>query len=145
MGQVVHDYWQTIPNHFAHVILGEMIVMPNHIHGIVGLFYPSVGTLPVGTLQCNVPTTTNNANSKNQQLSHISPKSGSLSHIVRTYKASCTHMIRQITEQPFAWQSRFHDRIIRNHTEMQRIENYIRNNPAAWSQDKFFTDINQPL
>ena len=135
IGQICHDYWLDIPNHFEPIELGEMVVMPNHIHGVVGLFYPDVDPLDstvdpfVGSLESNEPT-----------MSEISPKSGSLSHIIRTYKAACTHMIRQITDLPFAWQSRFHDRIIRNEDELQRIENYIKINPLNWKEDSFFTD-----
>ena len=132
IGQICHDYWLDIPNHFEHIELGEMVVMPNHIHGVLGLFYPHVGTL-----DSNVPTIETNGST----MSQISPKSGSLSHIIRTYKAACTHMIRQITNLPFAWQSRFNDRIIRNEEELQRIINYIRMNPMNWQEDTFFNNI----
>ena len=39
----------------------------------------------------------------------------------------------------FAWQSRFHDRIIRNDEAYQRISDYIVNNPSNWKDDKFYT------
>ncbi len=146
MGQVVHDYWQSIPEHFAHVILGEMVVMPNHVHGLIGLFYSSSSAAAaVRTLQCNVRTAAaadgdaaKDNRDKHKHLSRISPKSGSLSHIIRTYKASCTHTIRQITDKPFGWHGRYYDHIVRNQADLQRIENYIQNNPEAWSQDRFF-------
>ncbi len=35
----------------------------------------------------------------------------------------------------FAWQARFHDHIIRNQNEMNRIADYIENNPATWDND----------
>ena len=37
---------------------------------------------------------------------------------------------------PFAWQSRFHERIIRNTDEMNHIAEYIENNVAKWDLDK---------
>ena len=37
----------------------------------------------------------------------------------------------------FAWQTRFHDRIIRDHDEMNRIAEYIENNVARWESDEF--------
>ena len=37
----------------------------------------------------------------------------------------------------FAWQTRFHDHIIRNQNEMNRIADYIENNPATWENDCF--------
>ena len=33
----------------------------------------------------------------------------------------------------FAWQSRFYDHIIRNEKEFCRIQQYIHNNPAKWT------------
>jgi len=35
----------------------------------------------------------------------------------------------------FAWQTRFHDRIIRDQIGMNRIVHYIENNPAMWDND----------
>ena len=33
---------------------------------------------------------------------------------------------------PFAWQARFHDRIVRNEPEMNRIAKYIQANVSKW-------------
>ena len=38
----------------------------------------------------------------------------------------------------FAWQSRFHDHIIRDEDEFKRIKNYIRDNQKNWKDDKFY-------
>ena len=35
IGKIVETYRYEIPNHFEYVELGEFVVMPNHIHGIV--------------------------------------------------------------------------------------------------------------
>jgi REP element-mobilizing transposase RayT len=37
------------------------------------------------------------------------------------------------------FQSNFHDHIIRNSTELERIQNYILNNPMNWKDDKFYS------
>lgn len=36
-GAIVQGFWYEIPKHFPFVILGEFVVMPNHIHGILVL------------------------------------------------------------------------------------------------------------
>lgn len=36
----------------------------------------------------------------------------------------------------FCWQSRFYDHIIRDERSLQKIREYIRNNPLKWDQDK---------
>ena len=35
IGQIAHQCWQDIPAHFPFVELGEFVVMPNHVHGII--------------------------------------------------------------------------------------------------------------
>ncbi|MEO7315098.1 MAG: hypothetical protein ABIW47_07935, partial [Ginsengibacter sp.] len=59
-----------------------------------------------------------------------------ISKIVRWYKGRCSFEIRKINVD-FKWQSRFHDHIIRNDKEYQRISDYIINNPDTWKDDKF--------
>jgi putative transposase len=42
------------------------------------------------------------------------------------------------THADFAWQSLFHDHIIRNNAEFERIQNYIAKNPKNWKEDRFY-------
>jgi len=62
-------------------------------------------------------------------------KPGTLGVIINQYKRICTIKIRK--QFPgFGWQSRFHDRIIRNKEELNRIRRYIRRNPEIWWRDR---------
>jgi hypothetical protein len=36
------------------------------------------------------------------------------------------------------WQRSFHERIIRNEAEYQRIWQYVDNNPARWAEDEYY-------
>ena len=67
----------------------------------------------------------------------ISPKSNSISAIIRSYKSAVSKHVHQLGFN-FQWQPRFHDRIIRNDDEYQRIVNYINTNPENWKRDKFY-------
>ncbi len=144
IGKLAYKYWNEIPQHFPFVKLGEFVVMPNHIHGI--LIIDKLDDVSVETLHCNVSTTTNatsqpiNAtpqiNTKNQKMANISPKPGSVSTIVRSYKSVVTKNARKI-HADFGWQTRFHDHIIRNDKSFHNISNYIINNPKKWNNDKF--------
>ena len=78
-----------------------------------------------------------NPGGKNEFMASISPKPGSLSTIIRSYKSAVTKLVHP-TISYFQWQSRFHDHIIRNDEEYQRIAQYIENNPAVWHEDKFY-------
>ena len=43
IGILVQQYWNAIPTHFPFVELGEFIVMPNHVHGIIIIDKPGDG------------------------------------------------------------------------------------------------------
>jgi putative transposase len=60
-----------------------------------------------------------------------------VSSIVGSYKSAVTRHCNRLGYE-FGWQTRFHDHIIRNDNEYQRINDYIENNPIKWELDKFF-------
>ncbi len=112
--------------------------MPDHIHGIIILPDTPVGIAPVGgapvggaivgTLHA---TSLQSADHSSSHHSEISPKPGSISAIVRSYKSAVSKYAHRLGYD-FSWQSRFHDRIIRDENEFNNITNYIRNNPTNW-------------
>ena len=69
--------------------------------------------------------------------SSISPKSGSLSTIVRSFKGAVKKDSKSF-DPSFEWQTRFHDHIIRNETSYRNIRNYIQTNVYNWKEDRFF-------
>ena len=148
-GVIADIFWHDIPHHTKNVILGEFIIMPNHIHGIL-ILNNSVETLHA-TSNSDIEQTlhaTSNPNDivqtlhatylppKNETMSNISPKSNSIATIIRSYKSAVTKHANRLKLQN-GWQTRFHDHIIRNELEYQRITDYIINNPSKWQEDKF--------
>lgn len=61
-------------------------------------------------------------------------KSGSLGVIINQYKRKCTIESRKICKS-FAWQSRYHDSIIRDDKSLNIVRRYIKNNPSKWEID----------
>ena len=82
IGVLANRFWAEIPNHFSFVELGNYQIMPNHVLGILIIDKKNVVD-EVETLQCNVSTENG---IKNEFMSKISPKSGTISTIVRSYK-----------------------------------------------------------
>jgi len=72
-------------------------------------------------------------------MANISPKTGSVSSIIRSYKSAVTRHAHRLGFA-FDWQTWFHDHIIRNEESFQKISNYIINNPANWQEDTFFKE-----
>jgi len=73
---------------------------------------------------------------KIEKMADISPKQRSLSSVIRSYKSSVSRQARLI-HADFAWQTRFHDHIIRDESKYWKIREYIRDNPARWGDDKY--------
>ena len=117
MGKIAKQCWDEIPKHFLNVELDEHVVMPNHIHGIIVLNDHG------RDVQLNVPT-------------RLSPRRGSLSVIIRTYKAAVTTECRDKKYSEFRWQSRFYDHVVRDGQNLDRIREYIIENPIKWYLDE---------
>jgi len=137
IGQIAHQNWIKIPDHFPFIRLDAFVVMPNHIHGILIIDNPisfgdAVKTLHATSLQqsSDPPTI------KNEEMAAISPKWGSFSTVIRSYKSSVSKQAREI-HADFAWQTRFHDHIIRDEESWRKIQEYILTNPTRWDKDKY--------
>ena len=74
----------------------------------------------------------------NESMQEISHRKGPLSVVIGGLKRAVTHYANENTLD-FSRQPRFHDHIIRDNSEMNRIASYIENNVANWVDDEFYT------
>lgn len=115
-GQFIIDCWHEIPTRFPFIYLDEMQVMPNHMHGILGI------DKPIG-------------DQTDWQPNRFGPPQKTIGGVLRGFKAGVSKLAKQ-QGLAFGWQSLFHDRVIRNEDELNRIRAYIRANPANWPNDR---------
>ena len=136
IGKITGKYWLQIPKQFPFVRLGYHIVMPNHVHDII-----IIDNQNENRDEMNTPTENRDAMNRistggitgnNNPMLHEN-----LSRIIRWYKGVVTFRARSINKD-FAWQSRFHEHIIRNEKSYNDISEYIVNNPQKWHDDKFY-------
>jgi putative transposase len=59
--------------------------------------------------------------------------------MVGSYKSAVTKCCNE-NKLLFGWQSRFHDHIIRDNDEFDRIKNYIIRNQVNWERNEFFNN-----
>ena len=113
IGKIIENTWNEIPNQFDSVSLDEFIIMPNHVHGIVIIKQRAQAS--------GAPT---------------------LGHVVRAFKSKCTNEYlnhietNNLNTSGKIWQRSYHDHIIRNEESLNKIRDYIRNNPLTWEEDK---------
>jgi len=122
LGQVALECWMSLPQHFNQVSTDQVVVMPNHVHGIVWIVEDGRGTA------CRAPTT--------ERFAH--PVSGSIPTIIRSFKSAVAKRINQLRNTPGApvWQSNYYERVVRDEKELDAIRLYIVDNPANWSEDE---------
>jgi len=65
----------------------------------------------------------------------------SISSFVAGFKSAATTRINTFRHTPHipVWQTRFHDHIIRNEEELNKIRDYVANNPVQWDIDTLYT------
>ncbi len=112
--------------------------MPNHVHLIV-IIHGCTDTSNVSALDTSAINADSDAyrgtDARGASLQQrFGPQSGNLGAVIRGIKSAVTRFARE-NGIPFAWQSRYHDRIVRNQNEMNRIAEYIEHNPAKWESD----------
>ena len=109
--------------------------MPNHLHAIVVVSTGRDGVYTVSTKETADRWLSDTVNETMQEISH---RKGPLSVVVGGLKRAITHYANQ-NALDFAWQTRFHDHIIRDVPELNRIASYIENNVVNWVDDEFYT------
>jgi REP element-mobilizing transposase RayT len=139
VGQSARDCWREIPAHFPFVLLGEFVVMPNHVHGIIIINKPDDGDATTPTVETQIIASLPPSQSPDQTQkpkNKFGPQSQNLASIVRGYKIGVTKFARQ-NDIPFGWQARYHDHVIRTPAEYDRISHYIYHNPQKWADDRY--------
>ncbi len=141
MGDIVSRVWFDLPNHYGNIALDEFIIMPNHVHGIIRILdshnaYTNAvvraGLKPAPTATDLQPAPTN----ANADTIHI--KNHPLTEIIRGFKTFSSREINKtVASGYFCWHRSFHERIIRDIGELDRIRSYIQHNPVNWLQDAF--------
>jgi len=121
VGESVGDEWIKTGDIRDKAILDEWVVMANHFHGILVIDGRRGTAYRAPTLE-----------------QFGKPVSGSIPTIVRAFKSAVTKRINQMQKTPGAkiWQRNYYEHVIRNEDELNRIREYIANNPAQWAFDR---------
>ena len=114
IGETAQKFWREIVIHFPDVKLDEFIIMPNHIHGIIIIENNIVG---------------NNNYCSLRRVAWQTKWARSLSSVIRGFKIGVKKWCGENNYEHFAWQKSFYDHIIRNEKSLNKIRQYIIDNP----------------
>ena len=124
-GEIVRACWIEIPEHFARASAEQFVVMPNHLHGIIGLTVGARYIVPLDRA-ARMPE-------KFQK-----PAKGSIPTIIQTFKAAVARRARKelgIGDDEI-WQRNYFERVLRDGKECSDASRYILENPQRWESDK---------
>jgi REP element-mobilizing transposase RayT len=118
-GRMVQRVWNDMPQYYLAVDVDAFVVMPNHIHGIIVL------TVGAGLRACPTPG----------RPQGVAPTM-SLPMVVHRFKSLTTTWYRRELLAGRLWQRNYYEHIIHDEEELNRIRNYIVNNPLQWELDR---------
>jgi REP element-mobilizing transposase RayT len=114
--EMVRESWQAIPTHHPGIAVDAVIVMPDHLHGIVVI---QDAAEPEDAPPLSLPA------------------------VMQRFKAlTTTRYITGVREEgwpPFPgqlWQTSFFERVIRGERELDQARRYIADNPQQWALDR---------
>lgn len=116
-GSMVEAVWNQIPDRFPRAILDAMVVMPNHIHGLI-----------------QVPV---------QDDGSVHPDAPSVITIMHWFRTITTNRYIDGAKRhnwprypKRLWQERYIDHAVRSERALERIRAYIDANPSRWPYDE---------
>lgn len=112
IGHITDISINNIPKYYPNTKIDKYIIMPNHVHIIMVLQFDNAGYT--------------NENWR-------TPFAPTISRIIK-------HMKEYVTKQiGFSiWQKSYHDHIIRNQQEYEKVWQYINENPLKWHEDCYY-------
>ena len=141
-GGIAQQCWNEIPIHFPHLELDEFVIMPNHVHGIVVITdaNAAVGAKNFSPLQPPPHSPLQSPLQPPPRRTTQQPcgTSKTVGSIVRGFKIGVTKWMRQNTNIHDVWQRNYWEHIKRDESELNRIRQYIHNNPAQWELDRLY-------
>jgi REP element-mobilizing transposase RayT len=110
-GKIVQRIWNEMPKYYSGIEMGEFIVMPDHVHGIIEI--------------------TLNANRHKISLPYLIDrfKTGTTNKYIDGVKTFKWKSFRKKL-----WQRNYWESIIRNEKGYAKVTEYIRNNPILWEK-----------
>jgi putative transposase len=118
-GCVARETWMGVLESFPTVMPDQFVIMPNHLHGILG--FVGAGLAPPGfSTSTTVP---------------LESKRLALSDVIRVFKSISTRRVNAQSGMAgrVLWQRSFYDRVLRDGDELRHAQRYIVDNPSRWS------------
>jgi REP element-mobilizing transposase RayT len=136
-GSMIQAEWNRLSERFPFVILDQLVVMPNHIHGLLGID----GNDHRRGEPCVRPLS--DRGKGEHKVRPDGTSTDSLGRIVQAFKSITTNAyISGVKQRAWArfeqhlWQSNYFEHIVRDNRSLYEIREYIFTNPQRWAMDR---------
>jgi len=132
---IVQNELEMLPEHFTTISIGELIVMPNHVHTIL-------------VFDNNPDSVGATFTVARRARSGLAPTVGD---VIRVFKSLCVHRwlgyikLNNMHAVGAFWQRNYYEHIIRSEKQLNLVREYIFINPLKWSFDNNNPDFNYDL
>jgi putative transposase len=129
-GEIVKEEWLRTEQIRPEITMDEFMVMPNHMHGII-MIRNDIPNISVGAYR-RTPKDRAHINAPLRR----EPKT--LGSIIAGFKSVVTHRINLLRKTPLTpiWQRNYYEHVIRDEENLNRIRQYIIDNPVKWDEDE---------
>jgi REP element-mobilizing transposase RayT len=136
-GEIAYYQWNELSNRFSHIAIDVFQIMPNHIHGIIVI----TESEPVGATLAVAPELIRAGVNPAPTNTNTTTKNPTIGDIVGAYKSIVSNECLKIYKSENRamgklFQRNYYEHIIRNEPALNRIREYIINNPANWQNDE---------
>ena len=146
-GKIIDDVITHIPDDY-HAYVDCYVIMPNHIHLIVVVKDIEDVRAIEFRLRRNISPLCEHTNATEDEDARAIPESplrerSALAKIIGYIKMKASKEIHKQFGDAVVWQRGFHDHIIRNRDDYEKIAKYIYENPIRWQYDCFYVSDEQ--
>jgi REP element-mobilizing transposase RayT len=134
-GKMVVSRWAKLTDKFSSMEIDEYVTMQNHFHGIIVIVGADPSVCPV---PCGYPN--DNRIQNGNPGAHIGAP---LQTIIEWFKTMTTNQyIQDVRKHNWPsfngrlWQRNYYEHIVRSEGELNKIRDYISQNPARWADDE---------
>jgi REP element-mobilizing transposase RayT len=142
-GLMIQRWYGELGKNFSGIHCDDFVCMPNHVHFILINEGDASRLCPdtVDTVGADLRVRLNSSESAG-----MGEYAGPALHVVMQWFKTMTtneyiRSVKQYGWLPFngkLWQRNYWEHIVRDESELTRIREYIRNNPARWELDKYY-------
>jgi len=128
LGQIVESEWRKTAQLRSEIDLGDFVVMPNHLHGLV-----------VITMSREKKTLADPVGRRAHGRAPLRRQSRGLGALIAGFKSATTTRINQHRRTPYSpvWQRNYYEHVIQDEEDSARTRHYILINPKLWQLDRY--------